>query len=233
MKLLTREFGNPKLGKSSFGNDWVVCGLHLAPHSLSNYNVCPASSKGCRAACLNVSGRGKCHSVQDARIAKTKLWFENRRLFKNKLIEELHYFCARCAINGWKPACRLNLTSDIVWEKLFPELFAEFPNVQFYDYTKLQKRFKDWYWDCTPPNYHLTFSKSESNDNFCRELTNSCFYRDINLAVVFENPPKEFLGRQVIVGDYSDLRFLDPLGVVIGLSPKGRAIRDQSGFVVR
>jgi hypothetical protein len=39
--------------------------------------------------------------------------------------------------------------------------------------------------------------------------------------------------RNIIFGDYSDLRFNDPSGVIIGLIPKGRAIKETSGFVVR
>lgn len=230
IQLLTKEFGNPKLAKSSIDSDYVVCGLHLAPYTSSGYNVCPAASLGCQIACLNFAGNGKYKMVQRARIARTELYFENRALFKKQLIEELHYFCGRCFRNGWKPACRLNLTSDIVWEKVFPELFQEFPTVQFYDYTKIQKRvLKGWQ---LPPNYHLTFSRSESNDEFCKQLVKQKSPK-INIAVVFNKQPQKFLKRQVISGDYSDLRFLDPQGVIIALTEKGRAFRDLSGFVVR
>ena len=121
---------------------------------------------------------------------------------------------------------------------MFPEVFKEFPNVQFYDYTKIKKRlYKDWY---LPSNYHLTFSRSESNDRFCEELIREDFVpdsirylRQTNIAVVFQNAPKKWKERRVVVGDYTDLRFNDPSGVIIGLIPKGRAIKETSGFVVR
>jgi len=230
-RLLTREFGNPKLAKSSNDSDYVVVGLHLAPFKASGYNVCQSASPGCIASCLNYAGMGKCNIVQKARISRTKLYFQNRNLFKRKLVEELHYFSARCAINGWKPACRLNLTSDIIWENVFPELFAEFPNIQFYDYTKIQKRVvKGWK---LPKNYHLTFSRNEINDDFCKELIAQKSPK-INIAAVFSgNMPQTWCGRKVIFGDYSDLRFLDANGVIIGLTPKGRAKKDLSGFVIR
>jgi hypothetical protein len=239
MKLLTKEFGNPKLAKSSIDSDYVVAGLHLAPYKTSGYNVCQSSSEGCRKCCLNFAGQGKCNKVQQARIARTKLWFQNRPLFKKKFIEEIHYFAARCSINGWKPAVRLNITSDVIWERTFPEIFEEFPKIQFYDYTKIEKRLlRTWK---LPENYHLTFSRSESNEDFCRELIREdlCpkslkIYRPTNITVVFGNKmPKRYLGRKVITGDYSDLRFLDPQNIIIGLTAKGRAIKETSGFVVR
>ena len=49
----------------------MTFGLHLAPHTLSGYNVCPHASKGCAEACLNTAGRGRMNMVQDARIKKT------------------------------------------------------------------------------------------------------------------------------------------------------------------
>jgi len=59
--------------------------------------------------------------------------------------------------------------------------------------------------------------------------------RGFNVAVVFGSGlPETYLGYPVIDGDKHDLRFLDPKGVIVGLSPKGnRAKRDESGFVIR
>jgi nitrate reductase cytochrome c-type subunit len=98
--LLTKEFGNPKLAKSSIDSDYVVTGLTLAPYNTSGYNVCQSASAGCAYACLNTAGNGKYKRVQRARIARTKFFYENRQEFKNQLIEELHYFCGRCFKNG-------------------------------------------------------------------------------------------------------------------------------------
>lgn len=107
-----------------------------------------------------------------------------------------------------------------------------FPDVQFYDYTKLPKA-----WMHTLSNYHLTFSHSESNYAQCVEA----LAHGINVAVVFgikkgEAFPETWHGYRVISGDDTDLRFTDPksdTGVIIGLYAKGQAKRDCTGFVVR
>ena len=96
-----------------------------------------------------------------------------------------------------------------------------FPDVQFYDYTKLANR-KD-----LPSNYRLTFSLAEDNEvQAWAALT-----LGINIAVVFKNRlPENFMGHRVINGNESDLRFLDPMGVIVGLKAKGKAKRDTTGF---
>ena len=38
-------------------------------------------------------------------------------------------------------------------------------------------------------------------------------------------------GFEVVNGDETDLRFLDKKGVVVGLIEKGRAKKDETGFV--
>ena len=61
------------------------------------------------------------------------------------------------------------------------------------------------------------------------------FYgRGMNYAVVFKNKllPVGYEGYPVINGDSTDLRFLDPKGVVVGLYAKGRAKKSDSGFAV-
>ena len=58
----------------------------------------------------------------------------------------------------------------------------------------------------------------------------------MNVATVFgikktEPMPESYNGRPVFNGDESDLRFLDPKNVVVGLYAKGKAKKDTSGFV--
>ena len=79
-----------------------------------------------------------------------------------------------------------------------------------------------------PENYHLTFSRSELNDAQCDEI----FARGGNVAVAFDTVPDSFRGRPVYNGDDSDLRFLDPKGVWIGLKAKGKLARSISPFKV-
>ena len=43
--------------------------------------------------------------------------------------------------------------------------------------------------------------------------------------------PVDYLGLPVFNGDESDLRFLDPKQVIVGLYAKGKAKKDETGFV--
>lgn len=220
MKLLTinnrKTIKGQKMG-------WLTGILHLAPFNLSGRNVCPFASIGCAKACLNTAGFGRYKNVQDARIDRTRLFWDNRNAFLALLELEIKSFERKAARDGLKLAIRLNGTSDIVWERY--GIIQRFPHVQFYDYSKIPKRFIG---NELPANYHLTFSRSESNGGVA-ELIASMGH---NVAVVFKELPKLFFGKRVINGDDTDLRFLDPKGVVIGLTAKGRGKWDKTGFVV-
>jgi hypothetical protein len=228
MKLLSKS---PKTIKSDkAGKGYLTAIVYLAPHKLSGFNVCPNASAGCIAACLNTSGRGRMNSVQMARINKTKFYFENRETFKTQLIAEIKAFVRKCSKMGVSAAIRLNGTSDIPWESIFPELFTMFPNVQFYDYTKSYRRAllatlkAKW-----PLNYHLTFSRSECN----QVQTMGVLAAGGSVAVVFDSKkiPATWQGFPVYNADETDLRFLDKPGIQ-GLYAKGKAKRDLTGFVV-
>jgi hypothetical protein len=126
------------------------------------------------------------------------------------------------------PCVRLNGTSDLGWEGIARELMQKYPDVQFYDYTKVLGRMLRFLEGKFPSNYHLTFSKSESNDaDVLQVLQNGG-----NVAVVFKNMPVQYNGYNVVDGDASDLRFLDSTNVIVGLKAKGKARKDTSGFVV-
>lgn len=241
MKLLSDS--NPKIQKGQ-SKGYLTFIMHLAPGKLSGFNVCPGASAGCLSSCLNTAGRGRFEQIQHARIRKTKWFFEDRDSFMNQLVKDIAEGIRKADRNGMIPVFRLNGTSDIRWENIpVPRLpfggakniFEMFPNVQFYDYTKLSNRRN------IPANYHLTFSRSESNDDKIPEAIES----GMNIAVVFstkknEDLPSEYVhpfpnyGRilPVVDGDDTDLRFLDPDGCIVGLRSKGRAKKDMSGFVV-
>ena len=54
----------------------------------------------------------------------------------------------------------------------------------------------------------------------------------VNVAVVFRKElPSTWNNVEVIDGDKTDLRFLDGRGKIVGLTAKGDAKKDQSGFV--
>ena len=67
-----------------------------------------------------------------------------------------------------------------------------------------------------PSNYHLTFSRSEEND----EIVDEILEMGGNVAVVFDKLPTQYKGYKVINGDKSDLRFLDEKNVIVGLKYK-------------
>ena len=135
--------------------------LYLAPSRESGYNVCPMASAGCMASCLNTAGRGQMGSVQLGRINKTKWYFLERESFLEQLRIEIKRHITRCKKKGFKPAVRLNGTSDIDWN--IHNLYNEFPNVKFYDYTKIYKRALKYVQGHYPKNYHLTYSLNEDN----------------------------------------------------------------------
>ena len=219
MKLLT--LGNTKTVKGeAMGYQTYI--MHLAPSTLSGYNTCPMASEGCASACLNTAGRGRFTAIQEARIRKTKWFFENREDFMYTLVKDIKAAIRKAEREGFIPVFRLNGTSDIRWETVsvldYRNIMEMFPNVQFYDYTKLPNR-RD-----IPANYHLTFSRSESNEHLIPQ--------GMNVAVVFDSLPDVWMGRKVIDGTETDLRFLDEQNVVVGLLAKGKAKKDTSGFTI-
>jgi hypothetical protein len=204
--------------------------LYMAPSDQSGViNVCPHASPGCRAACLFSAGMGRFPNVIQARTAKT-VWFASDRAgFLAQLKNDITIFLAVAATRGMVPAIRLNGTSDLPYENF--GIIQEFPKVQFYDYTKDAARFARYLNGKMPKNYHLTFSRSETNG----EKAEAFIKAGGNVAVVFAGKtlPATYLGAEVISGDKNDLRFRDKKGVVVGLTAKGKAKKgDHNGFVV-
>ena len=225
MKLLTTE--NYKTKKGEKLN--ILTGiLYLAPGNISGYEVCPKRTAGCTVACLYTAGHGRFSNVQQARIRKTKMFFENREEFLTILRKDIASLKKKAAKLGMSPAVRLNGTSDIEWTRF--KIMEEFPDVQFYDYTKVVNRLsKD-----LPANYHLTFSRAEAND----EDAKLALKKGFNVAFVFstkktEQLPQTWDGYPVEDGDATDVRFKDASGSIIGLRAKGDAKKDKSGFVIK
>ena len=223
MRIFTEAHSNAKTDKASKLVETAI--LHLSPSTVSGYNVCPLASEGCKKACLNTAGRGTFDNVQTARLNRTLLYFQDREAFWVAVIADIETLRRRARKSGKAVAVRLNGTSDIMWERQqIPEggtIFERFPDVTFYDYTKIPGR-------KTPSNYHLTFSLSEDNkQSALAELSTGR-----NVAVVFRDSlPSYYLGKPVVSGEKTDLRYQDPKGVVVGLIAKGKAKKDVSGFV--
>jgi hypothetical protein len=211
--------------------------LYLAPYTLSGYNTCAmAHIAQCHEGCLNSAGKGAFNSVQQARIKKTQLFFTDRNAFFAALIPDITLLIRKARKLSLIPVCRLNGTSDIKWENVdfwyegvhYDNIFVMFPDLQFYDYTKLTNRNVEHI-----PNYDLTFSYS-GVPAFQRH-TQKAIDKGYRIAVVFRDRaaiPPTFLGTTCVDGDDSDLRHEDPPGVVVALYAKGKAKRDTSGFVV-
>jgi hypothetical protein len=227
---------NPKIQKGT-KLGYLSFILHLAPADLSGKNTCPKATAGCKAACLNTAGRGgmfrkgeNTNMIQKARIRKTVEFFFNREMFFVDLVGDIIKAVKFAEKQGLTPVIRLNGTSDISWEKYGIEehdgknIFELFPDVQFYDYTKVLGRKVSAY-----KNYHLTFSKADGNDADVAKAIEQGY----NIAAVFDEMPAEYMGLPVINADETDLRFLDPKGCIAGLKAKGRAKKDYSGFVIR
>jgi len=225
MKLLNID-SNYKTVKGQ-AKGYMTAILYLSPANTSGHQVCPFASPGCIDTCLNTAGRGQFNSIQEARKRKTEYFFKDRVGFISQLKHEIKNFEKYAHKKGFIPVVRLNGTSDLTIETY--GVIETFPEIQFYDYTKNYQRMVKFLDGGLPENYHLTFSRSETNEIQSLDILK----RHGNVAVLFESMPNEWHGYDVVSGDDSDLRFLDKAGTIIGLKPKGKARKDISGFVVR
>ena len=248
MSLLSNPITNYKAKKNlSLKVDTYF--LSLAHSNTSGYNVCPVANKigennanksNCSLVCLAKNGNGNYPNVIKSRITKTKRFFEDRQNFLNELVVEIYKSIEKSRVNKNTPTFRLNAYSDIKWESVKVDKFGNntifqlFPDVQFYDYTKIPNRI-------TPFNYSLTYSHWGK-----WETTNKAMKQGQNIAMVFDAKktdklPKMFKGRQVVDGDKTDLRTPqnDGLNAIVGLRAKmsraniDKELNKRTSFVVR
>jgi hypothetical protein len=243
---LPRAFStdNPKACKA-LGFGWLNAIHYMAPHALAGVgNLCPQASEGCKALCLGwysgqadfVRHQNQHNTVRRSRIRKARLFMQERGMYVGYLKEEIAKLVGKADKEGLKLCVRLNGSTDIAWESVRPaglrekSLIEAFPEVQFTDYTKVERRAIAHARGELPRNLNLTFSRSETNEEACLRV----LAHGGNVAVVFASPmPPLWHGYRVINGDKHDLRHLDARSLVVGLTPKGRrAKRDRSGFVV-
>ena len=236
IKLLGDGDGNTKLRKNA-KKGVKSFGLSLAPNTVAGVmNTCPWASRGCIQGCLNHQGMGSwADNVATSRIGKTILLALDPEWFVEQLCAEIE---RKCSDPDTQYVIRLNVFSDIAWEKY--NVIQRFPHVEFYDYTKAPHRAGQ-----ILPNYWVTFSRSESNDDAAVEV----LARGDNVAIAFaaenyvtnkskyQSLPKTWNGFDVIDGDETDLRFDDDRGVVVGLRLKAHSYEQrqksiESGFPV-
>ena len=237
MKLLSKNY---KMEKDS---KYPITGLSLAPATHSGRNVCPQSTKSCRDVCvLWFRGRTVMPNVRDAMIRRAQWLFEDQSAFLSQLHKEIGKLKETSAI-------RLNVASDLAWEKIDSSLFNY--NHKFYDYTKVLKRAEKYASGSFHPNYQLTYSWNERSD---KRKVNQLLKKGMNVAIVHDtpyDPQRGVIGElpkgikigtkwhETVDGDQQDARLkeIDGEGKVVLLRAKMR--KDQldeyvgTGFVVR
>ena len=221
-----------KMMKSYNHNVATYC-VYLAPANMAGrtkkgtrINVCPMSQH-CKELCLNSAGHNKADILANgkenvresliniSRIKKTKLFYNDRDLYMDILIHEINRDRSYAKRNCMEFSVRLNGTSDLspeIMKKDGKNILEIFPDVQFYDYTKVYNRTKlmKFY-----PNYDITFSYDGYNWDQCEQFLND----GGKVAVVFdsETMPKYYKGYKVIDANGYDMRYLDPKGCIMGL----------------
>ena len=224
--------------------------LSLAHSDTSGYNVCPKAQRlsinennknksNCSYVCVAKNGKGNIPVVKNARIRKTKLFFEDRDKFMELLYNDIKKAIINSEKENYKPTFRLNAYSDIKWENIKyngMNLMDHFPDITFYDYTKLVNR-------KIPKNASLTYSYWGNDKDYKIAIE-----QELNVAMVFDTQnnknlplPSEFNGRKVIDGDLTDLRTKENDGnnVIVGLRAKmskaniEKELQKDISFVVR
>jgi hypothetical protein len=203
--------------------------LYLVP----SIRVCAYSAiAGCLKPCLSSAGRGAFTSVQRARQAKTDFFHADIDAFMRAMCADVWRLRRKAKRLGLTLLVRPNGTSDIPWENIKLDgktIFEHFPDVMFYDYTKHPARNV-----AHISNYDLTYSFSGVTPE--KITLKGVTQPGARVAVVFhkrEDIPTTFRGWPVIDGDDTDVRHIEPSGVVVALYAKGKAKHDASGFVHR
>ena len=228
---------------------------YLSPHIESGVLTCPWATGlnrvpgrsisvtpgiGCAGNCLIGSGRMVYDQNRRSRILKTIFQHAFPRVFLALLTTEIDRH-ARSVANlsrktGIDYTCgvRLNGTSDLRWESLYPGLFASFPNVVFYDYTKGTVAARRG--ALSIPNYHLTYSLADTTCPRAMARAVAWQRQGVNVALVVKSREQvgrllsmgSLLGRTVIDGDESDARpFDDVCGGWVLLYAKGKIDTDD------
>lgn len=234
------KVNNGSKHKKAYQCNELVYTIYFAPANLSGYEACPGRTKECSDACLNMSGYNRMNMkkemINQSRIKKTKLFFEEREFTVRWIIEEIKNARLKAQKLGHSFSVRLNNTSDISPEEFYVidngvkrNLLEIFPDVIFYDYTKVPSRIKLL---TKYPNYDLTFSFNGHNLDLCKDMLDN----NVRVAVVFSGKlPNVFIGHSVVNGDLYDMRYKEPKNVVVGLHYKRvrNKLQKDNKFVIQ
>lgn len=216
----------------------LTYGIYLAPANISGYEVCPKRTAGCTAVCLHESGHNRIDkgNITKARINKTQLFFKHREFFVDWMIAEITAAKKKAVSKGMKFSVRINNTSDITPISFYTtrngkkiNILEMFPDIQFYDYTKVGNRVKlaEQY-----DNYDLTFSYSGENMEECKNALEN----GVRVAMVFGGKlPETYMGYPVVDGDAYDMRYKDEGSVIVGLKYKKTKtqLESDNSFVIQ
>lgn len=209
--------------------------LYMSPDKQNSFGktVCASSTDGCRTSCLFSAGKGAFSNVIMGRLHKTEFFLRERDNFMAQVVKEITAGVKKYGAD--KICIRLNGTSDIPYENIkvgeHANIMAMFPDVQFYDYTKIFNRLTKE----LPANYHLTFSRAETA--ISKAQSKLALDLGYNIAAVFAvkdetELPATYDGYRVINGDIHDLTFIHDKNVIVGLKAKGKGKKDTTGFVI-
>lgn len=230
-KLLSPGATNFKTAKNKKGVTFI---MYVAPADQNDkgVNLCSNASEGCIKACLFTAGRGSFDNVKSARINKANFYVNDKFAFLVTLAHEImckiKYYSNKDTVLYF----RLNGTSDVDFlgqiKRHLGIDFLTFDNVVFYDYTAILGKVKKY---MHTDNYFHAFSRKEDNEQRCLDalaLNNP-------VAAVFSGAlPKTYKGYPVINGDMSDIEMIEfkNKAVWLGLTAKGKAKKDKTGFVI-
>jgi hypothetical protein len=228
--LCTAETQNTKLAKSyKLYPQYRSAYVALLPADHSGVNVCPRHNH-CKTHCIGISaGRNRFDNSIIGKYYRTLYYSRFRSEFIAQLSRELTNFQSLCDKTGRTGAVRLNAFSDIAYEIRHPELFANCPDITFYDYTKIYRRVSG----VLPINYHLTFSLVAAEHSF-EDIHRIATIENVRCSAVVSKPLYKELsgvsgvyragigGLCIVDGDDHDLTFLRDKGKVLILKDKSR-----------
>jgi len=263
-KLLKSEKGykGAEPVKLDDGRGIETTGLPLSPaFEMRGFNTCP-NHASCKAECLGktsgnyfkVGGGMNLDEFKGPRLnsmRKTIFMIEHAGAFATRLYDEIAAARQEAENNGNHLGVRLNVLSDLNPE-IHKAIIKSFPDVSFYDYTKMK-------YNPVAENHHYTYSSTGlSQPGVINPHTNWNQMRQRldggdNVAMAFtdkEHLPESVHDKEtgktyrVVDGDKHDFRPLDLQpegqdGVIVGLKNKkgfgkvGDAHKDSKGFFVQ